>query len=115
MRTEEQILAHLMAMQDTARRISGTLGEEYQKVYDELIASYRAREAIKPPPKVWNADLSQAPKDGTMVLFSVQFGPYRYYDPAKWIHELQEWHGSDGAYYYDEKTIAWMLIPPLDI
>lgn len=115
MRTEEQILTHLRAMQDTARRFSGTLGEEYQKVYDELIASYRVREAIKPPQKVWNADISQAPKDGTEILISTLVFGRRYQETVIWaIHGLPEWSGSSGE-YVDTEITAWMLIPPLDI
>lgn len=49
MRTEEQILAHLRGMQDTGS--IKKFDEEYQRVYSELIAFYKAREAIKPPLK----------------------------------------------------------------
>lgn len=63
-----------------------------------------------PALKVWNADMSQAPKGGTKIVIIDKWG----HSAICWF--FQGWWQTEDDDLYDETQIsAWMLIPTLDI
>lgn len=68
--------------------------------------------------KIWNTDISKAPKDGTEILGAIgDFTYVLFYQHSKkdeLIGNFKVWKSNDAS-YKNEDIFAWMLIPSVDL